>query len=157
MTIFSFFGLLLPGILGTLYFLGVPLSQVKKTNRKIAHFIVSIALTGVFGRDLLSYNVLLNWRRQIPRGWISNHWCFNECIAAHWWHHKNCRNKLLANTVSCILFIFLSFSSTYIIMKAYYLLLEQKSFHHFVGPYYAICINTLSLHLCYGYYELPVL
>ena len=100
--------------------------------------ILSNALTGVFGRDLLSYNVLLNWRRQIPRGWISNHWCFNECIAAHWWHHKNCRNKLLANTVSCILFIFLSFSSTYIIMKAYYLLLEQKSFHHFVGPNYAL-------------------
>ena len=57
----SFFGLLLPGILGSLYFLGVPLTQVGFIHCGLE---MQMHFSGVFGRSLPSYHVLFDWRKQ---------------------------------------------------------------------------------------------
>ena len=57
----SFFGLLLPGILGSLYFLGVPLTQVGFIHCGLE---MQMHFSGVFGRSLPSYYVFFDWRKQ---------------------------------------------------------------------------------------------
>ena len=57
----SFFGLLLPGILGSLYFLGVPLTQVGFIHCGLE---MQMPFSGVFGRSLPSYYVFFDWRKQ---------------------------------------------------------------------------------------------
>ena len=62
-SVMSFFGLLLPGILGTLYFLGVPLAQVNYTMCNIIYMSQTYILLGVPSGSLLTYNVFPDWRK----------------------------------------------------------------------------------------------
>ena len=61
---FSFFGLLLPGILGTLFFLGVPIAKVGV----IEHIISVMLLAGILGRCKPCDHVLHDRRRKISGG-----------------------------------------------------------------------------------------
>ena len=61
-SVMSFFGLLLPGILGTLYFLGVPLAQVYYIMCNL-YMSQTCILLGLPSWSLLTYNVFPDWRK----------------------------------------------------------------------------------------------